>query len=125
LHKGEVLGLPLQANTLSPGEIDVGWQFQRVRRTLIRKKRAKAGDDQSGDVLPLPDICTTALESRHAQRSGDQTAAGDQWACLTRRQAGLTATAISATPFPVCLNRAIATPFWVPGSMATSANRRT
>ena len=62
LRKGEILGLPWMAVDSSANEIDVSWQLQRIRKQLIHKKRTKADDDQSGDVLPLPDICLAALE---------------------------------------------------------------
>ncbi len=49
-----------------------------IRGQLIHKKRTKADDDQSGDILPLPDICLAGLELRREQ-DAEKTAAGDRW----------------------------------------------
>lgn len=79
LRKGEVLGLPIAAVDSRAGEIDVSGQLQRIRGQLIHKMHTKADDDQSGDVLPLPDICMTALELRHAQHEAEKQRAGESW----------------------------------------------
>jgi hypothetical protein len=60
-------------------EIDVSWQLQRIRGQLIHKKRTKADDDQSGDVLPLPDICLAALELSRAWQDAAKEMAGERW----------------------------------------------
>ncbi len=89
LRKGEVLGLPWRAVDSTAGEIGVSWQLQRIRRMLIHKKRTKTDDDQSGDTLPLPDICTAALELRRAQQTADRQAAGDRWAPVRLSPSGV------------------------------------
>jgi integrase len=38
LRKGEVVGLPWSAVNLDPGELDIGWQLQRVRRQLLHRE---------------------------------------------------------------------------------------
>ena len=79
LRKGEILGLPWMAVDSSANEIDVSWQLQRIRKQLIHKKRTKADDDQSGDVLPLPDICLAALELSRTWQGEAKEAAGERW----------------------------------------------
>ncbi len=79
LRKGEVLGLPRATVDPGAGEIDVSGQLQRIRGQLIHKMRTKADDDQSGDVLPLPDICLAALELRRAQQQGEKETAAQAW----------------------------------------------
>ena len=79
LRKGEVLGLPWTGVDSGAKEIDVSWQLQRIRGQLIHKKRTKADDDQSGDVLPLPDICLTALELSRTWQEAAKETAGVRW----------------------------------------------
>ncbi len=79
LRKGEILGLPWRAVDSTASEIDVSWQLQRIRRMLIHKKRTKTDDDQSGDMLPLPDICLAALELTPRVARPPKEAAGDRW----------------------------------------------
>ncbi len=79
LRKGEVLGLPRAGVDTAASELDVSWQLQRIRGQLIHKKRTKADDDQSGDILPLPDICLTALEVRRVQQAAEKEAASNGW----------------------------------------------
>ena len=78
-HTTEPIGLPRAAVDSGAGEINVSGQLQRIRGQLIHKMRTKADDDQSGDVLPLPDICTAALELRHAQQEAERELAGESW----------------------------------------------
>jgi len=79
LRKGEVLGLPWAGVDSDASEIDVSWQLQRIRGQLIHKKRTKADHDQSGDVLPLPDICLAALEFSRAWQDKAKETAGERW----------------------------------------------
>jgi len=88
LRKGEMLGLPWPAVNFGTSELDVSWQLQRIRGNLIHKKRTKADSDQSGDVLPLPDVCTAALELRQAQQAADAT--GTRWLPVQLAPSGLT-----------------------------------
>jgi len=79
LRKGEVLGLPRAGVDSGASEIDVSWQLQRIRGQLIHKKRTKADDNQSGGILPLPDICLAALKLRRVQQGAEEEAAGERW----------------------------------------------
>ena len=79
LRKGEIIGLPWVAVDSAANEIDVSWQLQRIRGRLIHKKRTKADDDQSGDVLPLPDICLAALELTRSWQHTMKETAGERW----------------------------------------------
>lgn len=89
LRKGEILGLPWMAVDSSANEIDVSWQLQRIRKNLIHKKRTKADDDQSGDVLPLPEICLAALQlTRTWQKEANETA-GERWQPVRLSPSGL------------------------------------
>lgn len=66
LRKGEAQGLVWPSADLDRAEISLEWQIQRVGRQLIHKQQLKT--DGSTDVLPLPDICLTALRlQRKAQ----------------------------------------------------------
>ncbi len=89
LRKGEVLGLQRAGIDPAASEIDVSWQLQRIRGQLIHKKRTKADDDQSGDILPLPDICLAALELRAAQQDAEKEAAGERWTPVRLSPSGL------------------------------------
>src|SRR6266498_2870163 len=60
LRKGEVLGLTWPTIDLDTAEVSLEWQLQRVGTQLIHKRQTKT--DGSTDVLPLPDICITALQ---------------------------------------------------------------
>lgn len=87
LRKGEILGLPWLGIDFSVSELDVSWQLQRIRGNLIHKKRTKTDHDESGDVLPLPDICTAALESRQVQQAADK--ACGRWAPIRLSPSGV------------------------------------
>jgi integrase len=79
LRKGEILGLPWVAVNSDTKEIDVSSQLQRIRKQLIHKMRTKADEDQSGGVLPLPDICLAALEVHRTWQQAAKEAAGERW----------------------------------------------
>lgn len=87
LRKGEVLGLPWPGIDFDAGELDVSWQLQQINGTLIHKKRTKTDNDQSGTVLPLPDICTAALESRQVRQKADSES--DEWRPIRLAPSGL------------------------------------
>jgi integrase len=66
LRKGEAQGLVWPAIDLDGAQVSLEWQVQRVGRQLIHKHQLKT--DASTDVLPLPDICLSALKiQREAQ----------------------------------------------------------
>jgi integrase len=66
LRKGEAQGLIWPAIDLDNAQVSLEWQVQRVGRQLIHKQQLKS--DGSTDVLPLPDICLSALKiQREAQ----------------------------------------------------------
>jgi integrase len=76
MRKGEVLGLPVDTVDLDKGELEIGYQLQRLAGQLLhRETKSEASDD----TLPLPEIASVALRRRLAQREDDQVAAGDAW----------------------------------------------
>jgi integrase len=89
LRKGEILGLPWTAIDPAANEIDVSWQLQRIRKQLIHKGKTKAGADQSGDILPLPDICLAALEVTRVWQQAAKETAGERWKPIRLSPSGL------------------------------------
>ncbi|MFK4145619.1 site-specific integrase [Streptomyces sp. NPDC004065] len=77
LRKGEVLGLTWSDVDLDTGELHIRHQLQRVRRRLIHTDTAKT--EASEAVLPLPDICLTALRLRRKEQEAAKVAARDLW----------------------------------------------
>jgi integrase len=66
LRKGEAQGLIWLAVDEDNARISLEWQVQRVGRRLIHKQHLKS--DGSTDILPLPEICLSALKlQREAQ----------------------------------------------------------
>lgn len=103
LRKGEVLGIPWRAADFTANSLDVSWQLQRVRRKLIHKKRTKSDADQSGDMLPLPDICAAALKVRAEQQTADRESA-DTWRPIRLVPSGILSgdlvfTSVRGTPY--------------------------
>jgi integrase len=76
LRKGEVLGLTEDAVDLAAGELSIGWQLQRVGGQLLHRETKTQTSDAT---LPLPDICATALDLRHAAKKNDRDQAGIAW----------------------------------------------
>lgn len=75
LRKGEALGLIDESIYADSGEIDLGWQLQRVGgHPLTHKEKLKT--DGSADTLPLPGICVTALKIAQAHREHGRT---EEW----------------------------------------------
>ncbi len=98
LRKGEVVGLPWSAVNLDRGELDIGWQLQRVRRQLLHRETKT---EASEATLPLPGICVTALRIREKDQAAAKAAASASWI-----QGGLVFTTRAGTPFePRNLNR--------------------
>jgi integrase len=77
LRKGEVLGLVWDDIDLDTGELTMGLQLQRVGRRLLHRETKTATSDAV--VLPLVDLCTTALRHRETQQAMAQEAAGGAW----------------------------------------------
>jgi integrase len=79
LRKGEVLGLTWPSIDLDRGEVEIGWQLQRVGKQLIHKKRVKTEDSDADDTLPMPDICSAAFKLRRDQQAIAREQAGERW----------------------------------------------
>jgi integrase len=79
LRRGEVVGLTWPSVDLDSGEIEIGWQLQRVRGELIHKKRVKTEDSDADDTVPMPDICTSVLKLRRDEQDAARHKAGDRW----------------------------------------------
>ncbi|MFF3886952.1 tyrosine recombinase XerC [Streptomyces sp. NPDC001914] len=77
LRKGEVLGLTWSDVNLDTGELHIRHQLQRVRRRLLHTDTAKT--EASEAVLPLPDICLTALRLRQKEQQAAKERAADLW----------------------------------------------
>jgi hypothetical protein len=91
-------GLPWSAVNLDRGELDTGWQLQRVRRQLLHQETKT---EASEGTLPMPGICVTALRIREKDQAAAKAAAGVSWV-----QSGLVFTTRAGTPFePRNLNR--------------------
>lgn len=98
LRKGEVVGLPWSAVNLDRGELDIGWQPQRVRRQLLHQETKTEASEAS---LPLSGICVAALRIREKDQAAAKAAAGASWI-----QGGLVFTTRAGTPVePRNLNR--------------------
>jgi integrase len=76
LRKGEALGLTWDNVDLDAGELTVGLQLQRVRGQLLHRDTKTQASDA---VLPMPDVCVTALRLRKTQRDEARSAAGKVW----------------------------------------------
>jgi integrase len=77
LAKGEVLGLTWSSTNLDAGELETGWQLQRIHGELLHRKRTRA--DCQGGALPMPDICLAALRSHREQQDATREQAGERW----------------------------------------------
>jgi integrase len=71
LRRGEVLGLVWDDIDLDAAELRVGLQLQRIRRRLLHRATKTETSDA---VLPLPEICVTALRYRKARQESQQKA---------------------------------------------------
>ncbi|MEU0843908.1 tyrosine-type recombinase/integrase [Streptomyces sp. NPDC005962] len=65
---------PAQAGRLDAGEVTV--QLQRIRRRLVHDETKT---EASTAVLPLPDICVTALQVRRKEQEAAKQTAGELW----------------------------------------------
>jgi integrase len=73
LRRGELLGLRWEDVDVSAGELRVAWQLQRVARKLLHRQTKTQSSDAP---LPLPPICTTALEAWRERQVGLRDIAG-------------------------------------------------
>jgi integrase len=76
LRKGEVLGTCWDDLDLDAGTLSIGMQLQRVGRRLLHRETKT---EESESDLPLPQICTTALNLRRAGQQHDRDEAGPAW----------------------------------------------
>lgn len=79
LRRGEALGLTWPSIDLDGGEIEIGWQLQRIHGELIHKKRVKTEDSDADDTVPLPEICLAALKLRREEQGAAREQAGKRW----------------------------------------------
>ncbi|MFI5759130.1 tyrosine recombinase XerC [Streptomyces sp. NPDC051569] len=75
-RRGEVLGLTWPSVDLDAGEVTVEYQLQRIRRQLVHDVTKT---ESSTAVLPLPQICVTALRLRRKEQEAAKKAAGELW----------------------------------------------
>lgn len=76
LRRGEVLGLTWSDIDFDMMQVHIRWQLQRAEHELRHRETKTAS---STAVLPLPDICTTALKLRRDRQDADRDRAGDAW----------------------------------------------
>lgn len=76
LRRGEVLGLTWPDVTFDTAEVHIRWQLQRANHKLRHRETKTAA---STAVLPLPDICITALKLRAQHQDADRGRAADAW----------------------------------------------
>jgi integrase len=79
LRRGEALGLVWPSVDLDNGEIELGWQLQRIQGELIHKKRVKTEDSDADDTVPLPGICVSALQLRRDEQDAAREQADKRW----------------------------------------------
>jgi integrase len=90
LRRGEALGLTWPDIDFDAAEVRIRWQLQRAGHQL-RHRETKT--PFSAAVLPLPDICVTALKLRAERQTGDRSRAMDAW-----QDSGLVFTSTLGTP---------------------------
>jgi integrase len=76
LRRGEALGLTWPDIWFHTAEVRIQWQLQRSRGELHHRATKTPG---SAAVLPLPDICVTALKLRAERQAEDHARIGDAW----------------------------------------------
>ncbi len=76
LRKGEVLGLTWDDLDLDEAELTVGLQLQRVARQLLHRETKTAASDA---MLPMPNLCVTALKLRIGSQEEARAETGIAW----------------------------------------------
>ena len=76
LRRGEALGLTWPDIDFGAAEVHIRWQLQRAGHKIRHRETKTPG---SAAVLPLPDICLTALKLRAERRADDRGRATDAW----------------------------------------------
>jgi integrase len=101
LRRGEALGLTWPDVHFDTMEVHIQWQLQRAGHEL-RHRETKTSSSTA--VLPLPDICITALKLRAERQAADHDQAGDAW-----RHSDFVFTSTYGTPYePRNFNRQFA-----------------
>jgi integrase len=100
LRKGEALGLVWSDVNLDSAELTMGRQLQQVSGQLFHRETKSNSSDNV--VLPLPDICVSALRQRKIEEDVAREAAGAAW-----QDGGWVITTRWGTPIEPCnFNRA-------------------
>jgi integrase len=101
LRRGEALGLTWPDVDFDAAEVHVRWQLQRAGHQIRHRETKTPG---STAVLPLPDICLTALKLRAERQADDRNRAADAW-----QDSELVFTSVRGTPYePRNFNRQFA-----------------
>jgi integrase len=91
LRRGEALGLTWRDVNFDAAEVHIRWQLQRAGHRLRHRETKTPG---STAVLPLPDICLTALKLRADRQAADKGRVTDAW-----QDSGLVFTSSYGTPY--------------------------
>jgi integrase len=76
LRRGELLGLTWPEVDLETAELVPSHGLQRIDRRLVL---GETKTEASEELLPLPDICVTALRIRQTEQQAHRRALGDSW----------------------------------------------
>jgi len=76
LRRGEALGLTWKDVNFDAAEVHIRWQLQRAGHQIRHRETKTPG---SAAVLPLPNICLTALKLRAERQAADKTRAAGAW----------------------------------------------
>jgi integrase len=76
LRRGEALGLTWTDIDFDAAEVHIRWQLQRAGHQIRHRETKTPG---SAAVLPLPDICLTALKLRAERQADDKSRAAGAW----------------------------------------------
>ena len=76
LRRGEALGLTWKDVNYDAAEVHIRWQLQRAGHQIRHRETKTPG---SAAVLPLPNICLTALKLRAERQAADKTRAAGAW----------------------------------------------
>lgn len=90
LRRGEVLGLTWPMVNIDEGEIEVSYGLQRIGGRLVNGETKTPSSDA---ILPLPDICATALRLQRLAHDNAKAQVGPLWA-----DSGYVITAVDGQP---------------------------